>query len=450
MNASPARTKADKDRLHARQAALAICLALLQQRQSLTALLATHTKRLANAQERALCSELCYGFCRYYFVLRRELAKRLSKPLKSRDRDIEVILLLGLYQLRFTRIGDHAAVNETVNLIARRKKAWARGLVNAVLRSYQREVIEPERDTISSLSGEEQALAYPEWIRAKIRQDWPEQADSIYRAGNQRPPMVLRVDLERLSREEYRQLLAGQGIDSRPHPQVASALQLAAAVEVESLPGFAEGWVSVQDAAAQLAAVLLQAERGMRVLDACAAPGGKTLHILQHNPGVELIALDKDAERLPRVAQNLQRAGVEAQLICADAANTDDWFDGAMFDRILLDAPCSASGIMRRHPDIRLLREAEDVPALVQQQQRLLTAMWQLLKPGGQLLYSTCSLFKDENEAQVEHFLQNCGNGVELPLNHVQWGIERPLGRQVLPGQLDMDGFYYARLLKQD
>lgn len=450
VKASTAGNNSGKHGLNARQAALEICLLILQQRQSLTALLATRARRLANAQEQALCSELCYGFCRYFHVLRNDLAQRLSKPLRAKDRDIEVILLLGLYQLRFTRIGDHAAVNETVKLINRRKKPWARGLVNAVLRSYLRDVLETDRERLSALTDEEQALAYPDWLRARIDRDWPDQADRIYRAGNQRPPMVLRVDLNRLTREEYRQLLAKQGIDSMPRQHLASALELATAVAVETLPGFAVGWASVQDASAQLAGVLLAADSGMRVLDACAAPGGKTLHILQQSPAIEMVALDKDQERLQRVEQNLQRGGLSAQLICADAANPEDWFDGRLFDRILLDAPCSASGIIRRHPDIRLLREADDIEGLVQQQQRLLEAMWKLLKPGGQLLYSTCSLFKDENEVQVAHFLQSCGNGVELALNHVQWGVKRPVGRQILPGDDDMDGFYYARLLKQD
>ena len=444
------RNKSASTALNPRRAALEICLQLLQQRQSLTALLELFNPRLANPQDRAFCHQLCYGFCRYYLVLRQTLAGLLSKPVKARDLDVEVILLLGLYQIRFTRVGDHAAVNETVNLLNQRKKSWARGLVNAVLRSYIREAQQAGQEHAGQLSDLEHVQCYPDWIRHKIERDWPQQAKQVLMAGNQHPPMVLRVDISSRSRQQYRQLLTRQGINSEPHPCVESALVLPQAVAVEALPGFDQGWVSVQDGAAQLAAGLLDAEPGMRVLDACAAPGGKTLHILQQTREIELIALDRDGGRLQRVLQNLQRGGVQAQTICADAAETDLWFDGHQFDRILLDAPCSASGIVRRHPDIRLLRQEDDIPALVLQQKRLLQAMWQLVKPGGQLLYSTCSIFKDENEEQIASFLDSCRNGVELPINHVQWGNPRPYGRQILPGDDNMDGFYYARLVKQN
>ncbi len=435
---------------NARQLALEVCTQLLQHGLSLNDLLEQQLKLLASDRDRGFCSELCYGFCRYYFVLQAELQKRIKKPLKARDLDVQVILLLGLYQIRFMRVEDYAAVNESVLLLKKRQKIWAKGLVNAVLRSFIRDqagaMTSAEK---SDLSASEHEQAYPDWMRQKIRQDWGEHAASIFAAGNQRAPMVLRVDLTKVSRTDYQLQLQNQGLAATEHPLVESALILQHPVAVELLPGFTAGEASVQDASAQLAAGLLSCEAGMRVLDACAAPGGKTLHILQQTPELHLLALDKDQTRLHRVAENLQRAAVQAELICADAAEPAEWFEGALFDRILLDAPCSASGIMRRHPDIRLLRKASDIGGLVEQQKRLLSAMWALLKPGGRLLYSTCSLFKDESEGQIQVFVNAQDNCVELPLNTVQWGLSRPVGRQILPGAAEMDGFYYAVLEKR-
>ncbi|MCK4707537.1 MAG: 16S rRNA (cytosine(967)-C(5))-methyltransferase RsmB, partial [Gammaproteobacteria bacterium] len=364
-----------------------------------------------------------------------------------RDRDVQVIILLGLYQIRFMRVENHAAVNESVKLLKRRQKVWAKGLVNAVLRSFIRNM--PEQNDESAvplseqpLSDKEHEQAYPQWISQKINDDWGDDAAQVLQAGNQRAPMVLRVDLQHISRAEFLQQLSELSIDAQQHSIVEQAVILDSPVAVERLPGFSSGLVSVQDAAAQLAAILLECEPGMSVLDACAAPGGKTLHILQSAENLQVIALDKDEERLHRVTENLQRAGMDAQLICADAAQAESWYDGKQFDRILLDAPCSASGIIRRHPDIRLLRQADDVAGLVEQQKRLLSTLWPLLKPGGRLLYSTCSIFKDENENQLKHFMSVTGDCVELPLKTVQWGLERPVGRQILPGFSNMDGFY--------
>ncbi len=431
--------------LSPRQLALEICLSLLQRGASLDDLLEQQLTRLDSERDRAFCSELCYGFCRYYFLLQRHLAQRLKKSLKARDRDVQVILLLGLYQIRFMRVEDHAAVNESVKLLHKRKKAWAKGLVNALLRGYIRDMPAAQGDT---LQGDEQAQTYPQWMCQTIRQDWPQQAEQVLRAGNERAPMTLRVDLSRHTIADYLQALQAAGIAAQAHPLIDSAIVLQRPQAVDALPGFAEGVVSVQDASAQIAAYLLDLKPGQHVLDACAAPGGKTLHILQTVNEISLVALDKDAGRLSRVEENLQRAGSRATLLVADAAETDDWFDGRQFDRILLDAPCSASGILRRHPDIRLLRKAADITSLAAQQQRLLSAMWPLLKPGGLLLYSTCSIFKEENERQLERFLAQQDNGMEVALNSVQWGQPCSVGRQILP-RGDMDGFYYALLRKR-
>ncbi len=425
-----------------RAQALEVCLRVLAG-QSLADCLEPALSALEDERDRAFCSELCYGFCRRYFLLRELLGRRLQRPLKARDRDVEVILLLGLYQLRHTRVDDHAAVDESVKLLQRRGKGWARGLVNALLRGYLREPdrLPPEQ---------EEAACYPDWMRRRIERDWPQRAAGLLAAGNARAPMTLRVDLRRQPREAAAQSLEQAGISARPHPLVESALMLDRPRPVETLPGFAQGLLSVQDASAQLAAPLLDCRPGERVLDACAAPGGKTLQLLQQTPGIDLLALDKDAGRLQRVRQNLDRAGANAELRAADAARTEQWHDGRPFDRILLDAPCSASGILRRHPDIRLLRQEADIPALAEQQRRLLEALWPLLRPGGRLLYATCSIFREENEQQIEAFTSRHGDCVDATPNAVQWGESRPFGRQIFSGDQDMDGFYYALLEKAE
>ncbi len=431
-----------------RQIALDICFQVATRGLSLNELLEKNLISLHSDRDKAFCSELCYGFCRYYYVLQVSLKKLLKKSLKPRDKDVQIILLLGLYQIRFMRVENHAAVNESVKLLHRQKKAWAKGLVNAILRSFIRNMPLQNDEPNSELSDEEQINAYPDWIQQKVTDDWGKNAFQVFRAGNQRAPMVMRVDPNQISRFDWLKQLSDCSIKASEHPMVDQAVILKAPVTVESLPGFTEGVVSVQDAAAQLAAKILDCEPGMVVLDACAAPGGKTLHILQSTKKLQLTALDKDGIRLQRVEENLQRAGVTAKLLTADAAQPESWHDGLLFDRVLLDAPCSASGIIRRHPDIRLLRQANDVLGLVKQQKRLLNAMWSLLKPGGRLLYSTCSIFKDENENQIKHFLVAHENCVELPLETVQWGLLQPCGRQILPGFSEMDGFYYAYLEK--
>jgi 16S rRNA (cytosine967-C5)-methyltransferase len=424
-----------------RAQALEVCLRVLRG-QSLSDALEPALRRLSDDRDRAFCSELCHGFCRQYFALRKRLDQRLDKPLKKRDLDVQVILLLGLYQLFHTRVEDHAAVNESVKLLQRRGKGWARGLVNAVLRGFLR-----DRESGAPLPLEP-ADSYPEWMQQRLREDWRERADELFAAGDRRAPMTLRVDLRRQSREQALERLREAGIGASAHPVVDTALLLDRPRPVAELPGFAQGLLSVQDAAAQLAAPLLDCAPGDRVLDACAAPGGKTLHLLQAQPNIELLALDKDAQRLRRVRENLDRAGLTADLVAADAADAGSWNDGRPFDRILLDAPCSASGILRRHPDIKLLRKSADIPALAAGQRRLLQALWPLLKPGGRLLYATCSIFREENEDQIAAFAGDRADCVEVTPNTVQWGEQRPFGRQILTGDQAMDGFYYAVLEK--
>ena len=422
--------------------ALKAVLLVVQRGRSLDDGLQVVLKDLSKVDERdvSLCRALAYGICRWYFGLQAVVDGYLRKPFKKKDKDIDIVLLLGLYQIAVMKIDHHAAVNETVKLTQWLNKGWAKGLVNAVLRSLIRDQISLDRDF--------DEVSYPDWIRQAITQDWPQQAATIMAAGNQRAPMTLRLDLAQQSITEYLEELQKTGITASAHDQVESALVLDKPRDVTSLPGFKAGRVSVQDAATQLAAGLLDCQPGMRVLDACAAPGGKSAHLLQATPDIQLTALDQDKTRLKLVEDNLQRIGHSAQLICGDAASPIDWHDGKPFDRILADVPCSASGVIRRHPDIKLLRRASDIKGLVVQQRQILMALWTLLKPGGLLLYSTCSIFKDENERQIDWFVQNIDNGTVIGPNSVQWGEQRPWGRQILPGTENMDGFYYACLQK--
>ncbi len=387
-----------------------------------------------------LSRELVFGLCRWYHALSPMLGQRLQKPIRARDRDIEIILLLGLYQLLVMKTEAHAAVNETVKLTLVQKKKWARGLVNAVLRTVIRQEI--------TCDDEVQARAYPDWMMARIEADWGDQADEMLLQGNQRPPMTLRVHGEPLDVEEMVATLAAKGIGASRHTKVETAILLDSPCDVTQLPGFEAGRLSVQDASAQIAASLLVCDPGARVLDACAAPGGKTAHLLQRYPNIEVDALDSSESRLERLRQNLHRTGHSARVLVADAADSDSWFDGNQYDCILADLPCSASGVIRRHPDIKLLRRESDIMPLLAQQRKIIDALWSVLRPGGKMLYSTCSVFKDENEVQIARFLERHADAVEITLPQANWGEQRPHGRQILSGSHNMDGFYYALLSK--
>lgn len=395
-----------------------------------------------SGKDKAFIQALCYGVCRQYQHLDFILAQLLDKPLK--DIEVKALALTGLYQLGFMRVKPHAAVSETVQ--ATRKKPWAKALVNAVLRSYLREQDAFEQRAKQILSA---AVSHPDWMIARIQHDWPEQAGQVLAENNRQPPMVLRVNLAKVSREHYLQLLTDQGCTATAVDFCPSALMLDKPAPVEQLPGFADGLVSVQDTAAQLAAGLLAVEAGQRVLDVCAAPGGKTAHILEAQPRLQaLVAIDVDAARMQRVSDNLQRLRLSATLRVGDAAKPEDWWDGQLFERILLDAPCSATGVIRRHPDIKLLRRAEDIDALQALQKSILRAVWPLLAPGGVLLYATCSVLKQENEQQILAFLEAHPDAVMMPIE-ADWGRAGACGRQILPGDQAMDGFFYARIGKR-
>jgi 16S rRNA (cytosine967-C5)-methyltransferase len=393
-----------------------------------------------DARDLSLYQELVRGDCRWYLALQQMIRPYLRKPFKAKDLDLEIIINLGLYQILFMRIEDHAAVNESVKLVHRLKKDWARGLVNAVLRQAIRDGLD--------ISPSQHINSYPEWMQKKIAQDWPRHYRDLVQAGNSRAPLTLRVDLRRNSTEAIIEELDKLGISATQHKIVKSAIELDKPCDITKLDVFNSGLVSVQDAAAQLAANLMDCSPGMRVLDACAAPGGKSAHLLQCSDKLDLVALDIDAQRLLRIEQNLKRIRRDATLICGDVVNSAAWYDGRAFDRILADVPCSGSGVIRRHPDIKLLRRVGDISQLVIRQKDILNALWPLLKPGGLLLYSTCSIFKDENERQIEWFVENHDNCTEKGLKSVQWGEEGSTGRQILSGEQNMDGFFYACLQK--
>ncbi len=436
---------AGKKKQTVRALAAQVLLQVSERGQSLNRTLASAQQQLARPADSALLQEMCYGSLRWYYRLDVIASMLLKKPLKQRDQDIFCLLLVGLYQLEFMHIPTHAVVKETVDAVQALRKQWAKGLVNALLREYQRNA---ERLRTQWQQDEEARYAHPAWIIERLQQDWPQHYQQVLDANNQRPPMVVRVNQQQTTTAHYRQQLREQGIDARLCEFVDSALILEQAVNVYELPGFDEGLVSVQDAAAQLAAGLLQLQPGMRVLDACCAPGGKTLHMLQACTQLQLVGLDIDADRLAQVQQNLDRGGSSAELLVGDAAIPASWWDGRVFERILVDAPCSGSGVIRRHPDIKLLRSNADINNLQNRQADILAAVWPLLAPGGMLVYSTCSVFRQENEQQINTFLNRYSDARERRID-AQWGFPCESGRQILPGTQGMDGFYYACVEKQ-
>ncbi|MCW8125353.1 16S rRNA (cytosine(967)-C(5))-methyltransferase RsmB [Microbulbifer halophilus] len=418
---------------------------LLEQRGSLARLL-PRAEDSVTERDRGLLRELCYGGARTAPRLQLLAEKLLRKP--PADRRVRALILLGLYQLEYTRIPDHAAISATVNAARALELDRATGLINGVLRNAQRSREQLQR----KLSGNPQfSSMHPAWLQRRIKAAWPARAADIFRANNTNPPMTLRINAARTGRDTYLQLLADAGIDAGACRISPVGIQLAEARAVGELPGFAEGLVSVQDESAQLAALLLAPQAGERVLDACAAPGGKSGHLLEQQPDIALSALDIDEQRLDRVAGNLSRIGAEAELVCADAAEVDAWWDGEPFDRILLDAPCSATGVIRRNPDIKLLRREEDIAQLAELQARILRAQWRLLKPGGSLLYATCSILPAENTEVVARFVAETGDARDNTpqlLGGEPWGEPQAAGMQLFPQTDGGDGFYYALLQK--
>ncbi len=430
--------------MNPRLAAAKALAAVLSGKASLNSSLPTQLDKVED-RDRGFTQDLAFGTARWQPRLSALAEKLLQKPFKAADADVEALLLVGLYQLLYTRVPAHAAIGETVGCADKLKKPWAKGLLNAVLRNAQREsetiFAELERDPVVR-------TAHPRWLQKSLKAFWPEQWEAICAANNAHPPMILRVNRRHHSRDAYLALLGEAGIAATPCVYSRDGIVLEAAADVRSLPGFAEGWISVQDEAAQLAADLLDLAPGQRVLDACCAPGGKTCHILEAEPALTgVVAVDLEAKRLVRVKENLERLGLNAELIAADGRDIDKWWDGKPFQRILLDAPCSATGVIRRHPDIKLTRQPDDIVALAQLQGELLDAMWKTLEVGGILLYATCSTLPTENTEVIAAFLERTPGARELDLATAA-GIKQPHGRQLLAQQGGHDGFYYAKLIK--
>ena len=406
-------------------------------RETLAIAQARHSKKDA-----AWLQEMAMGVFRHLPQLQIWLRELLEQPLKGSKKILEHVILLGFYQQAFSRVSDHAAVAATVNAAEVLGGKGLKGLINAILRNFQRQQLaEQVSDNPIIQSG------LPKWLYKRLANAYPQELESLLSGMNQPAPIWLRVNQQQCTQPDYCNALAEADIRfalSEAHPDAVILLDR---TPITTLPGFAEGWFSVQDGAAQLAAPLLDAQPGERILDCCAAPGGKSAHILERTSGLaELIALDSEASRLTRMTENLQRLQLHANLVCADAAEVNSWWDGKPFDRILLDAPCSATGVIRRHPDIRWLRKSADIEVLQALQHKILSNLWRTLKPGGTLVYATCSVLPVENKAQISRFLQEHSNAQLLPIQPGET-IEQP-GRQILPGEQQMDGFYYARLLK--
>ncbi|WP_060479087.1 16S rRNA (cytosine(967)-C(5))-methyltransferase RsmB [Pseudomonas monteilii] len=430
--------------MNPRLAAARALAAVLSGKASLNSSLPGQLEKV-DERDRGLTQDLAFGTARWQPRLDLLAAQLLQKPFKAADADVQALLLVGLYQLFYSRIPAHAAIGETVGCADKLKKPWAKGLLNAVLRRAQREgqalLASMERDPVVR-------TAHPRWLQKSLKAFWPEQWEAICAANNAHPPMILRVNRRHHSREAYLALLTAAGIGASACQYSRDGIVLAQACDVRSLPGFAEGWVSVQDEAAQLAADLLELAPGQRVLDACCAPGGKTCHLLEAEAGLDqVVAIDLEAKRLARVRENLDRLQLDAELIACDARETASWWDGKPFQRILLDAPCSATGVIRRHPDIKLTRQAEDIPALATLQGELLDALWPTLEVGGMLLYATCSSLPTENTEVIEAFLARTPGARELDLATAA-GLRQPHGRQLLAQEGGHDGFYYAKLIK--
>lgn len=412
---------------------------------SLDRALESHLHALPD-RDQPLCREICFGTVRQYPRLNALLNQLLQKPLRAKDRDIQALALAGLYQLTSMRIPAHAAVSATVDAATVLKKRQLSGLLNAVLRRFQRE----EEALTNSLSDAE-AAAHPDWLWDALGQHWPAHREQIARANNSHPPMTLRVNLSRVDRDSYQQQLADAGISAHPGQLSPAALTLEQAVDVTLLPGFAEGLCSVQDEAAQLAAQLLAPRPGERILDACAAPGGKSCHILELQPStISLTAMDISEERLQRVQENLDRLKLSARLLAGDGGQPSAaLIEHGPFDAMLLDVPCSATGVIRRHPDVKLLRREEDATGFAAQQRAILNGLWPLLAAGGRLLYVTCSILPEENSQLVAEFLARQSNATEetLDLPSAQACAQ---GLQLLPDTSGTDGLYFALLRKQD
>ncbi len=424
------------------RAVAAQILMAVEQGQSLSQCLPPAQARVGD-NERSELQALSYGSCRWFHRLDAELQGRLKRPLRKQERIVHHLMLVALFQLRFSQQASYAVLNETVEACRALGKPHLTGLVNGVLRAAEREgEPAPARPEVE--------WSHPDWMVAKLRHNWPEDWQDLLAANNVQAPMTLRVNRRQISRDDYLARLHEAGIEATATRFAPKGIQLGQPVPVDRLPGFADGTASVQDEAAQLCTTLLDLAPGQRVLDACAAPGGKTCAILESVEDLaEVVAIEQSVERLPRIHDNLERLGLDARVVAADAADTGHWWDGQPFDRILLDVPCSASGVIRRHPDIKLLRREDDITPLAAIQLGLLEALWPTLAPGGRLVYATCSVFPQENHRIIQRFLKR-QTQARLAQPEVDWGRPMAAGRQLLPEPGGHDGFFYAVLIKND
>lgn len=433
--------------LNTRAAAANIAWHIIDKGQSLDKALANYFEAAQlSAQDRAFIQELVYGICRWYGELDALAGRLLRSPIRNKDRVIHFVLLVGLYQLQHLKTAEHAAVGETVSACKQLNKQWAKKLINGCLRNFLRD---PTKLDSTAPNIRSARLSHPEWIRNAIDKAWHENADAIFLANSERPPMCLRVNQRQHTRDEYLAQLEANNISATSDPFTENGITLAQPVPVFELPGFMDGACSVQDTAAQLAAEILTPSKGMRVLDACAAPGGKTAHLLEHcDNNLDIQALDISEQRCTQLHTTLGRLKLGADIIVADASIKPIWETPTKgYDRILIDAPCSGLGVVRRHPDIKHHRRPSDIQALMKTQHALLTNLWPLVKPAGQLLYMTCSILPNENDQQIKRFVGSQNDAMLIKIDHPN-ALTLEYGVQTLPGVHSMDGFYYCLLEK--
>lgn len=413
--------------------------AVLHRGRSLKGEFGAELPKLGDPRDRALVEAICFAALRERARYASALNAWVPKPLGKRDEPLRALLYVGFAQLDALQLPAHAAVDATVEAARALGRAHQAGMVNALLRRAQRDGFPPA----------DPAQVWPQWLLAEVRRDWPQHADAILAASAAPAPLWLRINRLKTTRDAYLQSLEDAGIAARIHDALPDALRIEDSLAVADLPGFDEGLASVQDGSAQAVADAMAPSKGARVLDACVAPGGKAAHLLERDPSLRLLALDIDSRRLRRTAETLKRVGVDAavELKAADAADPAAWWDGVPFDAVLIDAPCSATGVVRRQPDILLHRRPGDLDALLFTQAQLLDAGWTVLAPGGVLVYATCSILRRENAEQIDAFLARAPDAVAEPLAET-FGHEAGAGRQRLPGEDGMDGFFYARIRK--
>lgn len=412
---------------------------VIEQGQSLSNILPPLQQKVSD-KDKALLQELCFGVLRVLPQLDWLINKLMSRPMTGKQRTVHYLIMVGFYQLLHTRIPAHAALAETVEGAVAIKRPQLKGLINGVLRQFQRQ----QEELLAEFASSDNRYLFPAWLLKRVQKAYPQQWQQVIEASNQRPPKWLRVNRQHHTRDAWLALLEEHGLQGLTHADYPDAVRLVTAAPVTALPGFAEGWVTVQDASAQGCVNFLAPQNGERILDLCAAPGGKTTHILEAAPEASVLAVDVDEQRLSRVYDNLKRLGMKAQVKQGDGRFPSQWCGDEVFDRILVDAPCSATGVIRRHPDIKWLRRDRDIPELVQLQSEILDAIWPHLKSGGTLVYATCSILPEENSQQVAAFLKRTPDA-QLSLT----GTPEQPGLQKLPGAEEGDGFFYAKIIKQ-